>query len=364
MNDRVRKLVTDRLRRVVDLHFDPAGGSRYWLERARELGFDPRQRIRSLEDIALLGRMDERALASRPVEDFLPASIRQRRPDLVVAETGGTTGESKFAVFREDEFREAFVEPFVAAAARCGFPRGESWLFLGPTGPHIIGKAARACARALGSPDPFMVDFDPRWARALADGSFAKSRYLHHLEDQALRVVETQHVGVLFTTPPVLDGLSEKMSPAQRQRVRGIHFGGLPLSPELRARLVELFPHAVLLSGYGNTLLGMMPELDWDADAGIGYFAHGTRLVVTVVRCEPGEESAGTPLRPAGPGERGRVLVHRLDETQFLANMLERDTALELLPAPGWEEAGFVLPGVREPLPVVTRSEKPKSGFY
>lgn len=364
MNERVTELLSARLRRVVVLHFDPVEGSPYWLERARALGFDPRERVRSLEDLAVLGPMDERALASRPVEDFLPAPIRHCRPDLVVAETGGTTGESKFAVFRQDEFREAFVDPFVAAASRCGFPRGQNWLFVGPTGPHIIGKAARACARALGSPDPFAVDFDPRWARTLADGSFARSRYLRHLEDQALRIMKTQHVGVLFSTPPVLEGLSEKMSPAQRERVRGIHFGGLPLSSELRGRLVELFPHAVLLSGYGNTLLGMMPELEWDAQAGTGYFPHGTRLVVTVVCGEPEQLARGTLLRTAAPGERGRVLVHRLDETQFLANMLERDTALESPPPRGMEYAGFALPGVREPLPVVTKSERPGSGFY
>lgn len=367
LNDITASILSERLQRILDLHFDPIDGAPYWLERARTLGLDPRREIRDFRDLEKLGLLDQQALASRPVEDFLPAPIRAHPEELVVAETGGTTGEGKYAVFHDDEFQEAFVDPFTAAATRCGFPRGSSWLFVGPSGPHIIGKAARACARALGAPDPFMVDFDPRWARRLVEGSLARARYLRHLEDQALRITETQSVGVLFATPAVLEGLAERMSDSSRSRVQGIHFGGLPVESRLRERLEVLFPAAVLLSGYGNSLLGMMPELEWSPEEGIAYYPHGNRLVVTVVEDPPEDGGpAGEPWFPApvSPGTRGRVLAHRLDGTQFLPNILERDTAVAL-PAPeGLEEEGFLLPGIREPRPVAPRKTRTGTGFY
>ena len=66
----------------------------------------------------------------------------------------------------------------------------------------------RELARQTGSMDPFSVDFDPRWAKRLADGSLARQRYLDHVTDQALDVLEREDVGVLFTTPPALAALA------------------------------------------------------------------------------------------------------------------------------------------------------------
>jgi hypothetical protein len=302
--------------------------------------------------------MDAEALASRPIEDFLPASLLSRRTEFIVAETGGTLGRPKFAVHRADEFHAAFVEPFVIAAGRAGFPRGENWLFIGPTGPHIIGKAARCCAQAMGSADPFAVDFDPRWAKKLPEDSFARTRYLKHIEAQALRVIESQRIGVIFGTPPVLDSLCAQMAPEKHEAIRGIHFGGLPVSAALRERLAGMFPNAVMLSGYGNTLFGMSPELAFDPERGIDYFPHSTRLVIRVV--EKGDVKA--PLVPYG--ERGQVMVHRLDETQFIANMIERDTAVRIQPRADAADDGFVLDGIRDPQPIRDEMTKPAVGLY
>ena len=59
--------------------------------------------------------MDEPALATRPIEDFIPRSLLNRRGELIIAETAGTLGRAKFCVHRRDEFHEAFIEPFLAA---------------------------------------------------------------------------------------------------------------------------------------------------------------------------------------------------------------------------------------------------------
>ena len=122
-------------------------------------------------------------------------------------------------------------------AAATGFPAGRPWLWVGPSGPHVIGKAVRELARQTGSMDPFSVDFDPRWAKRLADGSLARQRYLDHVTDQALDVLAREEVGVLFTTPPALAALAERMTDRQREAIRGVHYGGMSMTPEAVNRL-------------------------------------------------------------------------------------------------------------------------------
>ena len=61
------------LREVIGLHFDPQFGSRFWLERAEHLPFDPRTRIRSLDDLAVLGALHREQILERPVLDFVQA---------------------------------------------------------------------------------------------------------------------------------------------------------------------------------------------------------------------------------------------------------------------------------------------------
>ncbi len=347
--------LTARLRRVLRIHFDPDTGTPYWLDRARELGIDPRREIAEVADLPLLGPLDPGALAQRPIEEMIPRSVRDRRAELLVAETGGTLGRPKFAVHRADEFEAAFIEPFLVAARRAGFPHGENWLFVGPTGPHIIGKAAQRCAAASGSPGVFAVDFDPRWAKKLPADSFARKRYLRHIEEQALRILATQRIGVLFSTPPVLSSMCAQMTDDQRLRIRGVHFGGMAVSAQLRSQLAQLLPRAVLLSGFGNTLFGMMPELAYHPRQGIDYYPHGVRLVAQVV------QALG---RVAAYGERGQIVMHRLDETQFIPNMVERDTAVRIAPRPDAAPDGFVLDGIRDPQPIVTERVRPALGLY
>ena len=110
----------------------------------------------------------------------------------VIGETAGTSGEPRATAYRDDEFQAAFVTPFLRVAEATGFPRGEPWLWVGPSGPHIIGKVVRELARQTGSMDPFSVDFDPRWAKRLAEGSLARQRYLDHVTEQALDVLRAR----------------------------------------------------------------------------------------------------------------------------------------------------------------------------
>jgi thienamycin biosynthesis protein ThnN len=353
----------ERIARVLAIHFDPEGGSRYWLKRQAALGLDARAEIRSLSDLPKLGPMEDAALSTRPIEDFLPRSLLNRRSELIVAETAGTLGRAKFCIHRRDEFQEAFVDPFIAAAKIARFPRGLNWLFIGPSGPHVIGKAAAACANAMGSPDPFTIDLDPRWAKKLPPGTFAWRRYLEHIEDQAMTILESQQVGVLFSTPIVLESIASRIDLSTRNAIRGIHLGGVSVSPQQRQLFVEKFPNAVILSGYGNSLFGVMPELFFSSAEGFHYYPHGTRLLVRIVPADGGTAEQRLQHDVAF-GQRGQVVISRLDETQLIVNMMERDSAIRVPPRPSAIPDGFVTDGVCDPKPSVTHGLKPAVGFY
>ena len=327
---------TGHLQHIIAMHFDPKWGAPYWCEVARSLNFDPRIEIKTPSDLPRLGPMKMDALVKRSVEDFVPRRFHGQWERFVVSETAGTTGPPKRTVFREDEFNAAFVAPFIEAAKLVRFPKARHWLFIGPSGPHVIGKAARACAKAWESLDPFMVDFDPRWSRKLPIDSLARDRYIAHILTQAEDVLRREHIGVLFATPPILEALGARLDEGIRRAVEGIHLGGVAAPKAFWERLTtDWFPNAVAMAGYGNSLAGMCPQVEWTPGVLPAYFPHGTRLLLDIVA-------------PNDIG-RGQVVFHRLDESVFLPNVLERDeAAIAQVPitidAPGFQSTGILDP--------------------
>ncbi len=208
---------------VLARHFDPVRGSLFWLRRAAELGIDrPHATLRGLGDLPRLGILWPHEMRKVPLMDLVPRSLHQSRSNLLVAQTGGTTGPGVWTAWLPEEFTDAFVRPFALAASAAGFPRGGTWLALCPSGPHIIGRAAIAIARATGGMDPFMIDLDPRWIRSLEPGSFVHGRYVAHVLAQAADVLEHQPIDVLFATPPLLLALAERLPESVHRRIRGV----------------------------------------------------------------------------------------------------------------------------------------------
>lgn len=345
----------DRLRRVLRTHFDPDLGTPYWLERQRALAVDIRREIRTHDDLRILGDMSPTDLADRPLCDFVPRRFHGELAGYIVGQTGGTTGGGVWTIYRPDEFEDAFITPFAVAARHVGFPRGERWLYIGPSGPHIIGKVVRQLSAGQGGHDPFSVDFDARWAKKLPEDSFAMRRYLAHVIEQAMRIIDTQDIGVLFTTPAVLGALGEQMSSAQRHRIRGLHYGGMELNPVVLARFQrEVFPNAVHLSGYGNTLFGCALELSTAPGRVPAYFPFGDRLRLEVL-----DSRGNAPI----PGASGVVRFTRLDESFLIVSMLERDAA-SIAPPPVDAPDGFIHAGVLNPHSPVSLAPRQAKGLY
>lgn len=343
---------SDWLNEILELHFDPRWGSPYWLDQVRTLSFDPRRDIQTIRDLLRFPPFPMETLACCRVEDLIPRRYHEDLSAFITAESGGATGAPKRTAYHPDDFQAAFIEPFVVAAALMDFPRNTHWLYLGPSGPHVIGKAARECARALGSIDPFTVDFDPRWVRKLPAGSLGRTRYMKHVLEQAIRILETQEIGVLFSTPPVIEALGKQLAPSCREGITGIHLGGMAASPGFWEQLRDMwFPNAVVLSGYGNSLVGVCPEVAPCVDGAPVYVPFGKRIAFDVL--------------PDGGASRGTVSFHRLDRACFLPHVREGDEAerFEGIPAVAVER-GFHATGLRDPRPHALQAESRAEGFY
>jgi hypothetical protein len=354
-----------RLRELLALHFHPEHGSAYWLGRQERLGWDVRDRVRTPDDLWLLGPTPLDDLRRHPLRAFIPRAFHRQLHRFVTGETAGTSGGPRLTVYRDDEFQAAFVSPFLRVAAATGFPHGEPWLWVGPSGPHLIGKVVRELARQTGSLDPFSVDFDPRWAKRLADGSLGRQRYLDHVVGQALDVLRREDVGVLFITPPALAALAERLTDRQRERIHGIHYGGLSIEPEALNRCRAAFPNAVHLAGYGNTLFGVVMEVADAPRQALDYFPPGHRVQFHVVAGpEEDEGPAPWPPRLLGRGQAGRVLFHRLDESCLLVGVVERDEAERIPPSPEALALGWGSDGLRNPRPPAPLVRQLQLGLY
>jgi hypothetical protein len=356
----------DRLRDLLALHFHPEHGSAYWLRRQEGLGCEVRDRVRTADDLWLLGPTPLHDLRRWPPRDFIPRSFHRQLHRFVVGETAGTSGAPCATAYRDDEFQAAFITPFLRVARATGFPRGAPWLWVGPSGPHVIGKVARELARRTGSMDPFSVDFDPRWAKRLAEGGLARQRYLEHVTAQALDVLGREEVGVLFITPPALAALARRMSDRQREAIRGIHYGGLSMTAATLNAFRAAFPGAVHLSGYGNTLFGVVMEVADAPRPALDYFPLGDRVRFHVVdwREADGDGPAAWPPAEVGRGCPGRVLFHRLDESCLLVGVVERDEAERVAPSAAALALGGGADGLRNPRPPEVLGDKLRLGLY
>ncbi len=316
------------IKEILAIHFDREHGTPYWLERQESLSFDVVAEICSRDDFHRLGVMEISELRSRPLIDFIPRRFHGGLSALLLSETGGTTGDPCRRVFSTAEFEKAFLLPWQDAVNKHGFPQNGTWLFVGPGGPHIIDRSARAMARAVGSLEPFSVDCDVRWIKRQAPGSMGFKLYMDHVLSQAMNIISHQHIDTLFTTPPLLLDLAQRMAEEQRQRIRGIHTGGLALTAATSCKVQELFPHAVILPGYGNSLFGVtFPVGDKKGEEDV-FVAHDDSLWLQLAPI-PADCHEDQDLRTmVQPGQRGRVILHRLDPTFLIINLPERDTAM------------------------------------
>jgi len=263
-----RAMLDQWVREIVAWHFDPATGTPYWLDYAKQAGWDPRKEITGFADLQRFGEFQDEALRGGPVQRWIPKGL-QGKP-VFVFETGGTTGIPKTRVAMED-FRTDY-EIFSETLPDQYFPRGSNWLMLGPSGPRRLRLSVEHLAQHRGGGICFCVDLDPRWVIKLIKKGWNEhlQAYKDHVIDQAVTILKAGHdIRCMFATPKLLEALAlrlDSMGTTIRQiGITGIFSGGTEFTPQWnRFAHEELLDGAYMTPTYGNTLMGLATHKPFD----------------------------------------------------------------------------------------------------
>src|SRR3984957_19702176 len=338
-------------REVVAWHFDPATGTPFWLERAKTLGFDPRQEVQTYDDLDRFGLFQDDWLRGGPVRRWVPKAYAHQ--PIYTFETGGSTGVPKSRIniqdFRIDyeQFSETLPDEF--------FPRGSDWIMVGPSGPRRLRLAVEHLAQHRGG-ICFGLDLDPRWViKLLKRGEIQEAeRYKQHVVEQALTLLKAHEIKCMFATPKLLEAICEKIS-LKKAGIRGIFCGGTEMTPQFhRFAVEELLEGAYFAPTYGNPLMGLAvhkPRLPEDGFAVI-YYPPAPRAMIEVV--DPDQ-----PSRVVEYGQTGRVRLTTLTREFFMPRFLERDEAEREPPY-----ARYPWDGVRNVRPFQSLQKSVVEGVY
>jgi hypothetical protein len=314
---------------TVQWHFHESTGSPFWLEKKKELKFDPLKEIKCFADLKKFPLFEDDWLRGGPVRRWVPKGL-DGRPTYVF-ETGGTTGIPKSRVVIDD-FRIDY-ELFSHTLPDQYFPKGANWLMLGPSGPRRLRLAVEHLCQYRGGIS-FCIDLDPRWVIKLIKLGWMEhlEAYKKHCIDQAITILTAGHdIKCMFTTPKLLEslafGLAEKGTSIQEIGITGIFSGGTEFTPQwTRFCVEELLGGPSEESGvymtptYGNTLMGLACSKPISAAEGykISYYAPQPRAVVEVVDFE--DHTQIVPYDSAG-----RVKLYTMTKEFFVPGFLERD---------------------------------------
>ena len=335
------------VRAAMRWHFDPATGSPFWLARAARLDFDPLTDVAGLDDLTRFPAVAAE-LRDVPVRELLPRGCAARPGTFSIHESGGTTGAPKRVVLGRD-WLDRLVAWMSDRLDGHGVPDGLDWLMLVPSGPHGIAEVLAAVAARRGGLR-HGVDLDPRWVKRLAAAGRTEevTGYVRHVLEQASYALRSQPIGVLLTTPPLLERLAgdDHLSALVRRKVRAIVWAGASLDPDAYDVLrTEVFPRAIFVGIYGNTMmLGGVPEHPFCPDDRPVFAPPAPWISFVVV--DPGTG------RPVPYGTRGQVVVHHLSRSFLLPNVAERDLA-ERVPYPVGDALADIRPmAVADDIPV------------
>lgn len=326
------------IRNIIKLHFDDEAGSPYWIRMKRHLSFDPKRDISGYHDLVTFFGADE------SYEGLSPEGLRYRARDLVPKKyqnpefrfyaSGGRTGTPKWTAWIDEGGWQRVLALLNDCLDDAGVETGRDWAYVGPTGPHQYGFAARDIARQRGG--QFLpIDLDPRWVRtAKTDGTLRENgvvnEYVIHLKSQ-IQDLLTQHetnIGIITSTPTLIEGLAES-GVLYEMDLDGVIFAGQAMTPE-NYRAIEQQLDAPLLGLYGNTVMGVSPQAAFDYDTNT--FVYQPRSNLAVIEVVDPEQLTNGEYERVEYGQRGQAVLHVLREGLFAPYFIESDTVDRLEP--------------------------------
>jgi phenylacetate-coenzyme A ligase PaaK-like adenylate-forming protein len=332
------------LRTAIAWHFGEDTGSPFWMRAAKNFAFNPLVDVKTFTDLRLFPNLVDE-LRDVPVEDLVPRGYGSPAPVPRIFESGGTTGPPKRTAQLPDWLEQVTrwqIEDFTAG----GFVPGRGLLCLMPSGPHGVGYFSRVVSERLGSVF-YPIDLDPRWVKKMATRNAAGevSAYLDHVIEQAQFILQTQDVGNLHTTPPLLEAMARDDAVLElvNQKVRYVLLSGAHLDMDTLDVLRDILPATVITTVFGSTMIlsqartrAMHPGGDsWIFDPRSPY------VVFWVIDADSGAQ--------VSYGQRGQVVMNHISKGMFIPNNLERDTAVRM-PGP----QGQVGDSISEVAPVAT----------
>ncbi|MFJ4658895.1 AMP-binding protein [Nocardia sp. NPDC088792] len=309
----------EHMQRAIDFHFSSETGSDFWIEKSKSFDF----RLSEVRTRADLLRFPDVSTEWRsvPVDALVPRAMRRHGIRPSVFESGGTTGAPKRII---DATQWEKTSVWMADRLReLGAPVDDGgMLFLGPTGPHVVGYSNAVIARRLGL-TLFSIDVDPRFVRLALQGGHDEvaELYVDHVVRQAHWILESQDVRLVYLTPPIFAALAMRPEVAAlfRDKVRFAVWGSTSMNPDTLELLREVFPGTQIIGGYGNTMMGSALELPgYELPTFQAYFPYTAWSVLDENREE------------VGYGDRGLVAIHVLTPEIFLPVSYERDEATRI----------------------------------
>ena len=322
--------------KMVHWHFSDDTGSPFWLEKKRELSFDPLTEVKSFDDLKKFPLFEDDWLRGGPVSRWIPQGHKGK--PAYVFETGGTTGIPKSRVVIADHWTD--YELFSHTLPDKHFPKGSNWLMLGPSGPRRLRLAVEHLAQYRGG-ICFCIDLDPRWVVKLIKKGWMEhlEEYKKHCIDQAVTILTAGHdVKCMFATPKLLESLGEALeqrgTSLTEVGITGIFSGGTEFTPQWTRFCVEEMLGGPPEEGgiymtptYGNTLMGLACSKPITAADGykISYYAPQPRAVTEVVKFDDYDQVVSY-------GETGRVKLYTLTDEFFMPGFMERDEGEREMP--------------------------------
>ncbi|WP_442506323.1 hypothetical protein SH528x_005161 [Novipirellula sp. SH528] len=324
-----RDQLNEHTLKTVHWHFSDETGSPFWLEKKRELNFDPLKDVKSFDDLKKFPLFEDEWLRGGPIRRWVPKGHAGK--PVYVFETGGTTGVPKSRMVIEDHWKD--YELFSNTLPEKYFPKGANWLMLGPSGPRRLRLAVEHLAQHRDG-ICFCIDLDPRWVVKLIKKGWMEhlEEYKKHCMDQAITILTAGHdVKCMFGTPKLIESLGEALEARgtsfQEIGISGIFSGGTEFTPQwTRFCVEELLGGPPEESGvymtptYGNTLMGLACSKPITAADGykISYYAPQPRAATEVVSFDDYNQVVGM-------GETGRVKLYTLTDEFFVPGFMERD---------------------------------------
>ncbi|MEV1241792.1 hypothetical protein [Nonomuraea sp. NPDC049750] len=313
-------------RKVIARHFDPEGGSPYWLKRAASLPFDPRD-VTRYDEMAAFGPFPLVDLRTLDPADLVPRSVP--RPLIGrVFDSGGTTGDPCRVFYTTRMLRQRGIWRRWSLRAE-GFEPGRAWLQATPTGPHIIGHGVAELTE-YDDARVFVIDVDPRWVKRLvrAGRPAEAEAYTRHVVDQIANIVELQSIDYMSTTPTLFRAFVQE-APDLARTLKGIRVAGTQITPAMNRAFREVLAGGIVGRTYGNTF-GVAAGLPAAPDGGIlPYVPTYPHVTMAVTDKQDWRQVVSY-------GAMGRVRLTVLHEDLFLPNILERDQAMRYDTGPEW----------------------------